>query len=237
MCVDYTNLNKHCLKDPFALPRINQVIDSTIGCVLLSFLDCYSGYHQIALKEEDQIKTAFTTPFGAYAYTTMSFGLENARATYQRAIQLCLANQLHLNIEAYMDDVVIKTRSHDEFITDLEATFNSLWCFRWKLNLTKCVFGMPHGKLLRFIASHRGIEANPEKINAITTMDAPRTIKDVQKLTGCMAALNRTDSSLDLEKEVYPSSNCSISTTCSSGLRRQTRRYKISSNICSHHPS
>jgi hypothetical protein len=75
MCINYTDLNKHCSKNPFALPRIDQVIDSTAGCVLLSFLDCYSGYHQIALKEEDQIKTVFITPFGAYTYTTMSFGL------------------------------------------------------------------------------------------------------------------------------------------------------------------
>jgi hypothetical protein len=98
-------------------------------CVLLSILDCYSGYHQIALKEEDQIKTAFITPIGAYAYTTMSFGLKNAGATYQRAIQLCLAVQLHRNVEAYMDDMVIKTRSHDEFIPDLKETFNSLCKF------------------------------------------------------------------------------------------------------------
>jgi hypothetical protein len=126
MCVDYSDLNKHCPKDPFALPRIDQVIDSTTGCVLLSFLDCYSDYHQIALKEEDQIKTAFITPFGAYDYTLMSFGLKNAGATYQRAIQLCLADQLHRNVETYVDDVVIKIRSHDEFITDLEETFNNL---------------------------------------------------------------------------------------------------------------
>ena len=92
MCVDYTDINKHCPKDPFGLPRIDQVIDSRAGCVLLSFLDCYLGYHQIALKEEDQIKTAFITPFGAYAYKTMSFGLKNAGATCQRAIQLCFTN-------------------------------------------------------------------------------------------------------------------------------------------------
>jgi hypothetical protein len=94
MCVDYTDLNKHCPKDPFVLPRIDQIIDSTAGCVLLSFLDYYSGYHQIALKKEDQIKTALITPFGAYAYTTMSFGLKNVGATYQQAIHLCLADQL-----------------------------------------------------------------------------------------------------------------------------------------------
>ena len=81
MCVDYTDLNKHCPKDPFPLPHIDQVIDSTVGCVLLSFLDCYSGYHQ-TLKESDQEKMSFITPFGAYCYNTMTFGLKNAGATY-----------------------------------------------------------------------------------------------------------------------------------------------------------
>jgi hypothetical protein len=87
--------------------------------------------------------------------------------------------------------MVIKTRSLDEFITDLEEIFNSLRRFRWKLNPAKCVFGLAQGKLLGFIVGHRGIEANPEKINAIIAMDSPKTIKDIQKLTGCMVALNR----------------------------------------------
>jgi hypothetical protein len=125
MCVDYTDLNKHCPKDHFGLPRIDQVVNSMAGCVLLCFLDCYSGYHQITLKEEDQIKTAFITPFGTYAYKTMSLGLKNVDATYQRAIQMCFANQLHQNVEAYVDDVVIKTRNPEDLIADLEETFNS----------------------------------------------------------------------------------------------------------------
>jgi hypothetical protein len=95
MCVDYTDLSKHCSKDHFGLPCIDQVVDSTAGCVLLCFLDCYSGYHQIVLKEEDQIKTMFITPFRTYAYKTMSFGSKNAGATYQRAIQMCFTDQLH----------------------------------------------------------------------------------------------------------------------------------------------
>jgi hypothetical protein len=78
MCVNYTDLNKHCPKNPFGLPRIDQVIDSTADCDLLCFLDCYSGYHQVAIKEEDQEKTAFITLFGTYYNMTMSFGLKDA---------------------------------------------------------------------------------------------------------------------------------------------------------------
>jgi hypothetical protein len=89
MCVNYTDFNKHCPKDHFGLLRIDQVIDSIAGCDLLSFLDCYSGYHQISIKEKDQEKTVFITLFDAYCYTTMSFGLKNTSATYQRAIQAC----------------------------------------------------------------------------------------------------------------------------------------------------
>jgi hypothetical protein len=196
MCVDYTDLNKHCPKYPFGLPRIDQVIDSTAGCNLLCFLDRYSGYHQIAIKEEGQEKTAFITPFGAYCYMTMSFGLKNADATYQLAIQKCFKAQLNKNVEPYVDGVVVKTRNSDTFIANLEETFASLREYRWKLNPNKCVFGVLSGKLLGFIISHRGIEANPEKISAITNMKAPTCIKDVQKLTGCMAALNRFISKL-----------------------------------------
>jgi hypothetical protein len=96
-----------------------------------------------------------------------------------------------------VDDVVIKTRNSDDLIADLEETFSSLRRFRWKLNPTKCVFGVPSGKLLGFIVSNRGIKANPVKITAITDMEVPATVKDVQKLTGCMTALNRFISRLE----------------------------------------
>jgi hypothetical protein len=96
------------------------------GCDLLCFLDCYSGYHQIAIKEEDQEKTAFITPFGTYYYTLMSLGSKNTSATYQRAIQACFKRQLNKNVEAYVDDMVVKTRNSDMLIADLEETFASL---------------------------------------------------------------------------------------------------------------
>jgi hypothetical protein len=120
MCVDYTDLNKHCPKNPFGLPHIDEVIDSTAGCELLSFLDCYSGYHQITLNKDDQIKKSFITPFGAYYYTTMSFELKNAGAIYQRAIQNCLQNKIKDDlVKAYVDDVVIKTREAHTLVDNL----------------------------------------------------------------------------------------------------------------------
>jgi hypothetical protein len=86
MCIDFTALNKHCPKDYFPLPRIDQIIDSTTGCERLSFLDAYSRYNQIWLKVKDKDKTAFITPHGVYCYMTMPFGLKNTGATYQRCM-------------------------------------------------------------------------------------------------------------------------------------------------------
>src|SRR3954470_13936454 len=94
MCVDYEPVNKHCPKDHFPLPRIDQIIDSIAGCDLLSFLDTYSGYNQIRMKEEDEEHTSFITPSGVFCYWTMPFGLKNAGSTYQRMMQACLKEQV-----------------------------------------------------------------------------------------------------------------------------------------------
>jgi hypothetical protein len=98
VCVDYTSLNKHCRKDPFPLPGIDQIIDSIAGCARLYFLDAYSGYNQIKLKKQDEDKTAFIIPYGVFCYQVMPFGLKNARATYQRMMQNCFESQIGQNI-------------------------------------------------------------------------------------------------------------------------------------------
>jgi hypothetical protein len=119
MCVDYTDLNKACKKRPLRVARIDQVVDSIADCNLLSFLDCYSGYHQIPLKVEDQIKTSFITLFDAFCCTTMPFRLKTAGATYQWAIQWCLYSQLGCNIKEYVDNMVVKTQEEEGLIFDL----------------------------------------------------------------------------------------------------------------------
>jgi Fic family protein len=140
----------------------------------------------------------------------MSFTLKNAGATYQRAIQACFKRQLNKNDEAYGDDVVVKTRNSEMLIANHEETFASLREYHWKLNPNKCVFGVPSGKLLSFIISHRGIEANSKKISAITNIKAPTCIKDVQKL---------------LEESLCGQSNSAPSTSTSSHEQPSSRRH------------
>jgi hypothetical protein len=110
MCVDYTGLNKACPKHPFLLPCIDQIVDSTLGCEALSFLDAYSGYHQIAMKESDQLATSFVTPFGTYCYVNMPFGLKNAGATYQCCMLTIFGDLIGWTVEAYIDDIVVKSK-------------------------------------------------------------------------------------------------------------------------------
>jgi hypothetical protein len=166
-------------------------VDSTAGCETLSFLDAYSGYHQIKMKESDQLATYFITPFGMYCYTTMPFGLRNAGATYQRCMNHVFGEHIGRTVEAYVDDIVVKTRKASDLLSDLEITFRCLRAKGVKLNPEKCVFGVPRGMLLGFIVPERGIEANPEKIAAITNMGPIKDLKGVQRVMGCLAALSR----------------------------------------------
>ena len=143
------------------------------------------------MAKEDEEKTAFMTPCGIFCYVCMPFGLKNAGATFQRLMRIALESQMGRNADAYVDDIVVKTREERTLIDDLEETFKNLRKVNIMLNPDKCVFGVASGKLLGFLVSHRGIEANPDKIRAIEEMQPPRRLKDVQRLTGCMAALGR----------------------------------------------
>ena len=143
------------------------------------------------MKEYDQATTAFITPYGPFCFNTMPFGLKNVGATYQRMIQTCLEKHIGKTVEACVDDVVIKTRHVKTLIDDLHLTFDNLRVYDIKLNPEKCVFGIPAGKLLGFIVSNRGIEANPAKIRALSQLAKPTDLKQVQKLAGCVAALSR----------------------------------------------
>ncbi|XP_025628241.1 uncharacterized protein [Arachis hypogaea] len=191
MCVDYTDLNKAFPKDAFPLPNIDGLVDVASGHRYLSFMDAYSGYNQIPMQRPDEEKTAFITPDGTYCYTVMPFGLKNAGATYQRLVNKIFQNLSGTKLEVYIDDMLAKTDSGEQLISDLKVIMNTLRKHKMPLNPTKCAFGMEAGKFLGFMITQRGVEANPEKCRAVLEMTSPKNINDIQKLTGRLTALSR----------------------------------------------
>nr|CAN62495.1 hypothetical protein VITISV_027483 [Vitis vinifera] len=157
----------HAPKDNFPLPRIDQIVDSTAGQGMLSFLDAFSGYHQIAMSPADEEKTAFITPHGLYCYRVMPFGLKNAGATYQRLMTKIFKPLVGRTVEVYIDDIV----------------------YDMKLNPSKCAFGISVGKFLGFMVSQRGIEISPDQVKAVMETPPPRNKKELQRLTGKLIAL------------------------------------------------
>ena len=121
----------------------------------------------------------------------MPFGLKNVRATYQRLVTHMLRPQIGRNVEVYVDDMLVKSQDEKIHLDDRQETFDTLRQYNMKLNPNKCAFGVSSGKFLGFMVSHKGIEANPNKIQAILDMKPPQNVKEVQSLTGRVAALNR----------------------------------------------
>jgi ribonuclease HI len=191
MCVDFTDLNKPCKKDDFPLEMVDKIVDDAANSEMLSLLDMFSGYHQIRVRKEDEEKTSFITPFGMFCFVRMPGGLKNAGCTFSRMIAIVLHPQIRRNILAYMDDIVVKSVQRRDHISDLAETFANLRAANLKLNPEKCIFGIHKWKVLGCLVSTKGIEASPDKIKALVEMQDPVSVKDVQKLTGRVAALNR----------------------------------------------
>jgi len=191
MCIDFTDLNKACPKDDFSLPRIDKIVDDAANSQLMSLLDCFSGYHQIWMRSKDEEKTSFITPFGTYCFVRMPEGLKNADQSFSRMTSKVLDSQLKRNILAYVDDIIVISAARQDHISDLAETFANFRKANLSLNPKKCVLGVHKGKVLGCLVSTKGIEANLDKIAALCNMEEPESIRDVQKLTGRIAALNR----------------------------------------------
>ena len=157
----------------------------------MSFLDAFQGYHQIPLALDNQEKTSFITPIGNYHYKVMPFGLKNAGSTYQRMITKMFEAQMGKNIEVYIDDMVVKSKIVSKHIGDLTNIFKILRGHKLRLNASKCSFRVGSRKFLGYMVTHRGIEVNPDQVRAINSLQPPWNPKEVQRLTGMTAALNR----------------------------------------------
>lgn len=191
MCIDFSDLNQACPKDCYPVPDINKMVDSTAGFDYISSLDAMSGYHQIPMDRSDEEKTSFITEDGTYCYKAMLFGLKNAGATYQRLMNKIFKDQIGRNVEVYVDDMVVKSPTFQQHLTDLREVFEVLEQYKMRLNPAKCAFFIRGGKFLGYMVSGKGIEPNPEKVEAILKMPEPTYVRDVQRLTGRVVALNR----------------------------------------------
>jgi hypothetical protein len=179
------------VNDDFSLARINKIVDSATDCDLMALLDCFLGYHQIWLCREDEEKTSFIISFGTYCYMRMSKGLRNTCPTFSRMTKAALKDQVGRNAFYFVDGIIVESRNKAWYISDLTETLANMREAKLKLNLEKCVFGVTWGKVLGCLVSTKDIEASPDKIKAILQMQPPQIRKEVHKLVGCIAALNR----------------------------------------------
>jgi hypothetical protein len=132
---------------------------------------------------EDEEHTSFITVDDLFCYVFMSYGLKNALPTFVRVMHKTFRDLIRGLVEVYVDDIVVKIKSHSSLVDNLTIVFDRLRLTHTMLNPDKCMFGVSARKLLDFLVLHLGIEANPEKIKAIEEMQSPARIKDVQKVT------------------------------------------------------
>ncbi|KAM1223354.1 hypothetical protein ACFX2G_043340 [Malus domestica] len=193
ICTDFRNLNLATPKDEYTMPISDLLIDAAANHAILSFMDGHAGYNQIFIAEADVHKTAFRCPeaLGTYEWVVMPFGLKNAGATYQRAMNTIFHDLIGTIVEVYIDDVVVKSKRRQTHLDDLRQAFLRMRQHNLKMNPAKCAFGVSAGNFLGFLVHHRGIEVDENKAHAIITALPPTTKKQLQSLLGQINFLRR----------------------------------------------
>jgi hypothetical protein len=198
ICMDFRNLNRATPKDEYPMPTSDLLVDSALGNKVISFLDRNAGYNQIFMAKEDVSKTVFrfTGLIGLFEWVVMTFGLKNAGAMYQRAMNLIFHDLLRVLMEVYIDDVVVKSVGFKEHMNDLKLSLERMKKYGLQMNPLECAFGVTSGRFLGFVVHEHGIQINPKKIESIRKTGEPVCKKDVQKLLDKINYLRRFISNL-----------------------------------------
>ncbi|MCG8035390.1 MAG: DDE-type integrase/transposase/recombinase [Candidatus Thiodiazotropha taylori] len=184
MCIDYRQLNKRTIKDSYALPRIEEILETLSGSKYFTVLDMKSGYHQVEVLEQHKCRTAFTVgPLGFWEFNRLPFGLNNAPATYQRLMEMCLGDYNMKICAIYLDDLIIFSNSLEEHLKRLSMVLKRLKECNLKLNPKKCKFMQRKVKYVGHIVSESGVEADPEKIDKVVNWPVPSNAEEVRKFT------------------------------------------------------
>ena len=184
LCVDYRGLNAITKRNRYPLPLTHDLIDRVAGCSCFTVIDLKNAFNLIRVKEGDEWKTAFRTHLGLYKYTVMPFGLTNAPATFQAFIQDTLHDILDISCVAYIDDILIFSKPHEDHTSLVKQVLHRLRAARLFANADKCEFEKPCVQYLGFVISAQGIQMNPKKLATITDWPLPKTIKQVQSFLG-----------------------------------------------------
>jgi hypothetical protein len=198
VCIDFRNLNRATPKDEYPMPIADTLINNASGNRIISFLDGNAEYNQISMAEEDASKPTFICAGfnGLFEWVVMTFGLKNAGATYQRAMNLIFHELLGNTVEVYIDDIVVKSAEFSSHIVDSRKAFDKMCRYGLKMNPRKCAFGVSAGKFLEFIIHEHGIEIDPDRIKSIRNV-GPSTCKlEVQKFLSKINYLRRFISNL-----------------------------------------
>ncbi|RDY08510.1 Retrovirus-related Pol polyprotein, partial [Mucuna pruriens] len=189
VCIDYRRLNQATRKDHFPLPFIDQMLEKIAGKSHYCFLDGFSGYMQIHIAPEDQHKTTFTCPFGTFAYTRMPFGLCNAPSTFQRCMMSIFSDLLQDCMEVFMDDFTVYADSFEACLNNLSKVLKRCIDTNLVLNFEKCHFMVTEGIVLGHLVSNRGIEVDKAKIDIITSLPNPASVREVRSFLGHAGAV------------------------------------------------
>jgi hypothetical protein len=198
VCIDFHNLNRATPKDEYPMPIADTLINNASGNRIISFIDGNAVYNQIFMAEEDTSKTAFICPdfIGLFEWVVMTFGLKNAGATYQRAMNLIFHELLGNTMEVYIDDIVVKSAKFSSHVADLRKAFDKMRRYGLKMNPCKCAFGVSTGKFLGFVIYEHGIEIDSDRIKSIQNVGPPTCKVEVQKFLGKVNYLRRFISNL-----------------------------------------
>jgi ribonuclease HI len=191
LCVDFRNLNRSSKKDNYPLPNMEHILQKVTGASRISMIDGFSGYNQISVMPEDREKTTFTTPWGTFMYAKMPFGLMNAGATFQRAMDIAFIGEKDQFVVIYLDDITVFSRTDKEHCCHLRKVFMKCRRYGLSLNPKKSLFSMKEGKLLGHIVSAEGVRIDPSRVEAIQTLSLPRSKKEVQAFLGKINFLRR----------------------------------------------
>lgn len=182
--IDYRKINDKTVSDKFPIPQIDEILDNLGKSIYFTTLDLKSGFHQIEMDPEHQSKTAFSTALGHFQFTRMPFGLKNAPATFQRAMNSILSDYIGTICFVYLDDIIIIGKSLKEHILNLAKVLKRLAEFNLKIQLDKCEFMKRETEFLGHVITQEGIKADPEKITKILNWKLPENPKEIKQFLG-----------------------------------------------------